>query len=83
MPAHAPLVKVMATRGYGATVILHGENFAQAYAHARTLQAATGATFIHAFDDHHLIAGQGTLGLEVLSQLPSVDAIIVPLDEHR
>jgi threonine dehydratase len=79
MPAHAPLVKVMATRGYGATVILHGATFADAYAHARALQATSGATFIHAFDDHHLIAGQGTLGLEVLSQLPSVDAIIVPL----
>lgn len=79
MPKHAPLVKVMATRGYGASVVLHGETFADAYAHARELQAATGATFIHAFDDPRLIAGQGTLGLEILAQVPTVDTIIVPL----
>src|SRR2546421_4765538 len=79
MPKHAPLLKVMATQGYGASVILHGASFADAYAHARKLQAATGASFIHAFDDPQLIAGQGTLGLEILSQVPSVDTIIVPL----
>jgi len=79
MPKQAPLVKVMATQGYGASVVLHGTTFADAYAHARELQAATGATFIHAFDDPHLIAGQGTLGLEILSQAPSVNAIVVPL----
>jgi threonine dehydratase len=79
MPRHAPLVKVMATQGYGASVVLHGATFADAYAHARELQAATGAIFIHAFDDPYLIAGQGTLSLEILSQAPSVDTIIVPL----
>jgi len=79
MPKHAPLVKVMATQGYGASVVLHGATFADAYAHAREVQAATGAAFIHAFDDPHLIAGQGTLGLEILSQVPSVNTIIVPL----
>ncbi|MBO0781004.1 MAG: threonine ammonia-lyase [Ktedonobacteraceae bacterium] len=79
MPEQAPLVKVMATQGYGSRVILHGATFEDAYAHARELQAATGASFIHSFDDPDLIAGQGTLGLEILAQTPSVDAIIVPI----
>jgi threonine dehydratase len=79
MPAQAPLVKVTATRGYGAKVILHGASFEDAYIHARALQAEMGATFIHSFDDSDLIAGQGTLGLEILEQVPDVDAIIVPV----
>jgi threonine dehydratase len=79
MPEHAPIVKVMATQGYGAKVILHGPTFGDAYAYARELQATTGATFVHGFDDRDLIAGQGTLGLEILSQVPSVEAIIVPV----
>ena len=79
MPEQAPLVKVMATQGYGARVVLHGTTFEEASAHARAIQAATGATFVHAFDDPSIIAGQGTLGLEILAQLPSVDALIVPI----
>jgi threonine dehydratase len=79
MPEQAPLVKVMATQGYGATVVLHGATFEEASAHARELQAQTGATFVHAFDDPAIIAGQGTLGSEILAQVPSVDALIVPL----
>jgi threonine dehydratase len=79
MPEQAPLVKVTATQGYGASVILHGTTFENAYVHARALQAETGATFIHSFDDPDLIAGQGTLGLEILEQVPTVDAIIVPV----
>ncbi|QBD78722.1 threonine ammonia-lyase [Ktedonosporobacter rubrisoli] len=79
MPERAPLVKVMATQGYGARVILHGETFEDAYQFACRLQEETGATFIHSFDDHDLIAGQGTLGLEILEQVPQVDAIIVPV----
>ena len=79
MPEQAPLVKVMATQGYGARVVLHGATFDDASAHARGLQVATGATFVHAFDDPDIIAGQGTLGLEILSQVPSVDALIVPV----
>lgn len=79
MPEQAPLVKVTATQGYGARVILHGATFEDAYMHARTLQADTGATFIHSFDDPDLIAGQGTLGLEILEQVPEVEAIIVPV----
>ncbi len=79
MPEQAPLVKVMATQGYGARVVLHGATFDDALAYARELQAATGAIFVHAFDDPDIIAGQGTLGLEILSQVPSVDALIVPI----
>ena len=79
MPEQAPLVKVSATQGYGARVVLHGTTFDEASAYARELQAATGATFVHAFDDPDIIAGQGTLGLEILSQVPSLDAIIVPI----
>lgn len=79
MPEQAPLVKVMATQGYGARVILHGATFEDAYIYARALQEESGATFIHSFDDPDLIAGQGTLGLEILAQLPEVDAIIVPV----
>src|SRR5215469_5414753 len=79
MPEQAPLVKVMATQGYGARVVLHGATFEEASAHARELQGITGATFVHAFDDPSIIAGQGTLGLEILTQLPSVDALLVPI----
>jgi threonine dehydratase len=79
MPEQAPLVKVMATQGYGARVVLHGATFEEASAQARELQRTTGATFVHAFDDPSIIAGQGTLGLEILSQLPSVDALLIPI----
>lgn len=79
MPEQAPLVKVTATQGYGARVILHGATFEEAYIHARALQAEAGATFIHSFDDPDLIAGQGTVGLEILEQVPDVNAIIVPV----
>lgn len=79
MPRQAPLVKVMATQGYGAQVVLHGATFGDAYEYACELQRETGATFVHSFDDHDLIAGQGTLGLEILAQCPTVDAIIVPV----
>ena len=79
MPEQAPLVKVSATQGYGARVALHGATFDDASIYARELQAATGAIFVHAFDDPAIIAGQGTLGLEILAQLPSADALIVPI----
>lgn len=79
MPEQAPLVKVVATRGYGASVILRGATFGDAYTYALELQARTGATLMHSFEDYDLIAGQGTLGLEMLDQLPTVDAIIVPI----
>ncbi|HTI15368.1 MAG TPA: threonine ammonia-lyase [Dictyobacter sp.] len=79
MPENAPLAKVMATQSYGATVILHGATYDDAYQHCLQLQTETGAAFIHAFDDPDVIAGQGTLGLEMLNDLPDADAIVVPI----
>jgi len=79
MPEQAPLVKVVATQGYGASVVLHGATFEEASTHARELQKTSGATFVHAFDDPSIIAGQGTLGLEILAQVPSADVLIVPI----
>ncbi len=79
MPEGAPLAKIVATQGYGAQVVLHGAAYDDAYAHACQLQAETGATFIPAFDDPHIIAGQGTLGLEIMDAVPAADAIIVPI----
>lgn len=79
MPDGAPISKVEATKGYGATVKLVGETYDDAYAYAKQLQEETGATFIHPFDDLDVIAGQGTIGLEILEQLPQVDNIVVPI----
>src|SRR3989440_1376471 len=79
MPETAPLVKVMATQGYGANVVLHGFNYDDAYQRCLELQEETGASFIHAFDDPEVITGQGTLGLEMLTDLPDADAIVVPV----
>jgi threonine dehydratase len=77
MPLAAPLAKVTATQGYGANVVLAGEGYSEAYERACELQAETGATYIHAFDDPDIIAGQGTVGLEILADLPDVEAIVV------
>ena len=79
MPETAPLAKVMATQSYGATVVLHGFTYDDAYQRCRELQEQSGATFIHAFDDPDITAGQGTLGLEMLSDLPDADALVVPV----
>lgn len=79
MPATAPLAKITATEGYGARVILAGESYSDAYARAREVQAEIGATFIHAFDDPDIIAGQGTVALEILSDLPDVEAIVTAI----
>src|SRR3989442_14245565 len=79
MPETAPLAKVMASQGYGANVVLHGFTYDDAYQYCLELQAQSGATFVHAFDDPDVIAGQGTLGLEMLSDLPDADALIVPI----
>ena len=79
MPAGAPLSKVMATRELGAKVVLHGAVYDDAYAMACTLQKETGATFIHPFNDPMVIAGQGTIGLEIMDDLPDVDTIVVPI----
>jgi threonine dehydratase len=79
MPEAAPLAKVMATQGYGAQVVLHGVTYDDAYQHCLELQEQSGAAFVHAFDDPDVIAGQGTLGLEMLSDLPDADALVVPI----
>lgn len=80
MPATAPKAKVEATKSYGAKVVLHGEVYDDAYAKAVELQKETGATFLHPFDDEHVIAGQGTIALEVFEQLNNnVDTIICPI----
>ncbi|MEO8100819.1 MAG: threonine ammonia-lyase [Acidobacteriota bacterium] len=79
MPLYTPLVKVTATRGWGAEVVLHGENFDEALAEARRRAITGGATFLHAFDDPAVIAGQGTVGLELLDQIPDLEAVVVPV----
>ncbi len=79
MPRFAPLAKVTATQGYGAEVVLYGDTYDDAYARCMEVQRETGATFIPAFDDVDVIAGQGTLGLEMLNELPDADTIIVPI----
>lgn len=78
MPATAPIAKVQATQGYGAKVVLSGDCYDDAYAKACEICEAEGATFLHPYNDIEVIAGQGTLGLEILSDLPTVDIVIVP-----
>ena len=79
MPRDASIPKVEATRGYGANVVLHGEDFDQAMRHARRLIRENGLTLVHAFDDPAIIAGQGTIGLELLEQAPDLDVLVVPV----
>ena len=79
MPENAPLAKVTATQSYGAKVVLYGATYDDAFQHCCDLQRESGATFVHAFDDPDVIAGQGTLGLEMLTDLPDADAIVVPV----
>lgn len=79
MPGTAPLSKVMATRGYGAEVIQVGTVYDDAYKKACEIQAETGATFLHPFDDPYVIAGQGTIGMEIIEDLEDVDMVIVPI----
>jgi threonine dehydratase len=79
MPVFAPLVKVTNCRSFGATVIQHGETFADAVAEATKLAEGTGRPFISAFDHPDTINGQGTMGLEILEDVPDVDAVVVPV----
>lgn len=79
MPKTAPLSKIEATRSYGVKVELQGDTFNDAYEYAKNLQEITGAIFIEPFNDESIIAGQGTIGLEILDKLPDVDTIIVPI----
>jgi threonine dehydratase len=79
MPLATPLNKVMATRGFGAEVLLYGANYDEAYAEAQRRSEAHGLTFLHPFDDDAVIAGQGSLGLELLEQLPAVEVVLVAI----
>lgn len=77
MPTFTPMVKVERTRGFGAEVVLHGETFDDANAHALRLAAQQGLVYVHPFDDPQVIAGQGTLGLEMLRARPDLDALVI------
>lgn len=79
MPLTAPLVKVAATSGYGGEVIQSGWNYDEAYAEALRIRDEENMTFIHAFDDEAVIAGQGTIGLELLEQVPGLEAVVIPI----
>jgi threonine dehydratase len=79
MPAHTPYTKVAATAHHGAAIVLEGDDYAGAFAHAQLLAAKMGAHLVPAFDDPLIIAGQGTVGLEVLDAVPDLDAIVVPV----
>lgn len=79
MPRPTPTVKIMQTQGHGATVILHGETFDAAYAYARELEAERDLTFVHPFDDAEIIAGQGTIALEMLEDAPHIDTLAIPI----
>jgi threonine dehydratase len=79
MPENAPQAKVDATRGYGADVELRGENFQAAMEYAQSLTEAETVEFVHAYDDPAIVAGQGTIGIEIHEQLPDVDTVVVPI----
>ena len=79
MPAGAPLAKVAATRELGAEVVLHGAVYDDAYNKAMEIQQQTGAVFVHPFNDPLVIAGQGSVGVEILDKLPDVDQVVVPI----
>jgi threonine dehydratase len=79
MPEFAPISKVNATRSYGAEIELHGEDYADAQARAHELAAETDRTYVHAYEDREVQAGQGTIGLEILEDCPEVDTVVVPI----
>ena len=79
MPTTTPLMKVNRTKSYGAEVILHGDVYDDAYAEANRLALEKGYTFIHPFDDMFVAAGQGTIAMEIIKELPTVDYILVPI----
>jgi threonine dehydratase len=79
MPLATPQIKVAATRGFGAEVILHGANYDEACEEALRRCAEEGRTFVHPFDDAEVINGQGTIGLELLEQVPDLEAVVVPI----
>ena len=79
MPRHTPGVKIEHTRNFGAEVVLHGELFDEAKLHALALARERGLTFVHPYDDEDIIAGQGTIALEMLKVQPDLDVLVVPI----
>jgi len=79
MPEYAPISKVKATRDYGGDVVLHGADYAEAQERAHGIEREAGRTYVHAFDDWEVMAGQGTLGLEIAEDCPELDAVVVPI----
>ncbi len=79
MPLTTPLIKVSATRGFGADVVLHGANYDEACVEAMRRGQESGLTFVHPFDDDAVIAGQGTIGIELMQQHPDLEVVVVPI----
>jgi threonine dehydratase len=79
MPKHTPITKVTRTAGWGARVVLHGETLAEAAEHARRLADAEGLVFVHPYDDPGVMAGQGTMALEMIEDVPDLDALVIPV----
>ncbi|CAN5865303.1 hypothetical protein BH24ACI1_BH24ACI1_25570 [soil metagenome] len=79
LPENAPLTKIVATKAQGAEVILKGASFDEAFAHSKELQEKHNYTYVHAFDDDLVIAGQGTIGWEIVEDLPAATVIVVPI----
>ena len=79
MPSTTPTVKVQQTQSHGATIVLYGEKYDDAYAHARELETERGLTFVHPFDHPHIAAGQGTVALEMLADVPELDTLVIPI----
>jgi threonine dehydratase len=79
MPVTTPFVKVKATEAHGANVVLHGETLAEAQVHAETIAAERDLVWVHPYDDPHIIAGQGTIALEMLEDVPDLDTLVIPI----
>jgi threonine dehydratase len=79
MPENAPISKIKATRDYGATVVLHGDDYDEAAEKAHEIERDEDRTYVHAFDDERVMAGQGTIGLEIVEDLPELDTVVVPI----
>src|ERR1700691_4811554 len=79
MPRHTPFIKVEHTRSHGAEVILHGDTLIEAFEYAQQVMTARQLTFVHPYDDAAVIAGQGTIGLEMLAAVPELEVLVVPI----
>ncbi|MFC7204626.1 threonine ammonia-lyase [Haloferax namakaokahaiae] len=79
MPEHAPITKVKATERYGGDVILHGVDYDEAQTKAHEIERAENRTYVHAFDDEYVMAGQGTIGLEIAEDCPTLETVVVPI----